>query len=353
MKNVILPAVALLLLAGGAAPSHAQPGAAERERAAADVERAQRETALARERAERERTANRERAERESTANRERAERERAAAAEQARRQADVETDLERAREQMENAAREVARLSAEIAGPIVKDVTRRFRYAGQRAMLGVNIEDTELGVRVAGVSPNGPAAAAGIAIGDTIVAVEGAELADTSSSNFGGARRSPSELLLAQMANVDPGEEVELRILRAGDYRDVMVRTRDVEPGQFFGAPPPNFSFSFPGPSTWKGMFDRSSLWADMQLAALTPALGAYFGTDKGLLVLRGPGNDALGLRDVDVILDIGGREPNGPEHALRILASFERGETLRIAIMREQRRQVLELQIPLDPAG
>jgi hypothetical protein len=36
-----------------------------------------------------------------------------------------------------------------------------------------------------------------------------------------------------------------------------------------------------------------------------------------------------------------------------LRILASFERGETLRIAIMREQRREVLELQIPLDPAG
>jgi hypothetical protein len=99
--------------------------------------------------------------------------------------------------------------------------------------------------------------------------------------------------------------------------------------------------------------MFDRSSLWAGMQLAALTPALGAYFGTDKGLLVLRGPGNDVLGLRDGDVILDIGGREPSGPEHALRILASFERGETLRIAIMREQRRQVLELQIPLDPAG
>ena len=62
----------------------------------------------------------------------------------------------------------------------------------------------------------------------------------------------------------------------------------------------------------------------------------------------MRGPENDALGLRDGDVILDIGGRKPTSPEHAIRILSSFEEGETLKINIMRRQQRQTLELTLP-----
>jgi S1-C subfamily serine protease len=200
--------------------------------------------------------------------------------------------------------------------------------------MLGLNIEDTELGVRVAGVSPNGPAAAAGLNVDDTIVAIEGAELA-------GAEGRSPSELLLAQMASVDPGEHIDLRVLRGGDYLDVEVQARAIEAGQFFY-----------GPRTWNGMF-RPQPWRDLELVALTPDLGTYFGTETGLLVLRAPASATLDLRDGDVILDIGGREPLNPEHAARILASFEPGELLRISIMREQRRETLEIRIPTDPPG
>ena len=270
--------------------------------------------------------------------------------AELERQQASLEREIQRAREQMESAAREVARLSAEMAGPIVNDVTRRFRYAGQRAMLGVNIDDTELGARVVGVSPNGPAAAAGLAVGDTIVAIDGAELAE--SQRAGSAQQSPSELLLAQMANVDAGEMEELRVLRDGDYRNVQVQAREFQPRQFFEPTSPNFSFTFPGANPWTGMFARSRPWADMQLVSLTPELGAYFGTDKGVLVVRAPSNPTLALRDGDVILDIGGREPLNPEHAVRILASFESGEPLRMTIMRTQRREAVEMQIPVEPA-
>ena len=74
--------------------------------------------------------------------------------AEEARR-ASLQEELDRARDEMEQAAQEVARLSAEYAGPIVKDVAKNFRYAGQRAMLGLNITDTDQGARVNGVSPN------------------------------------------------------------------------------------------------------------------------------------------------------------------------------------------------------
>jgi len=298
-------------------------------------------TAQQRQQAEWERQQQRQQAELERQQERQQAEWE--------RQQASFESEMERARAQMESAAREVARLSAEVAGPIVNDVTRQFRYAGQRAMLGVNIDDTELGVRVVGVSPSGPAATAGLTVGDTIVAIDGAELGSTQGAASG--QQSPSELLLAQMANVDPGESVELRVLRDGDYRNVQVQAREFQPGQFFApyAPLP----PLPAMGTWTGMFARSRPWSDMQLVALTPELGSYFGTDKGLLIVRAPKNPALTLRDGDVILDIGGREPLNPEHAIRILASFEPGEALRVTVMRRQRRETLELRIPVDPPG
>jgi S1-C subfamily serine protease len=86
--------------------------------------------------------------------------------------------------------------------------------------------------------------------------------------------------------------------------------------------------------------------------MVTLTPELGSYFGAEKGILVVRGPDSDALGLQDGDVILDIGGREPATPEHAVRILASFEEGETMRINIMRRQRRELLEFAVPAPAA-
>jgi hypothetical protein len=260
---------------------------------------------------------------------------------------ATLERELERARDEMAEAAREVGRLSAELSAPVIRDVQRRFRYAGQRAMLGVNIEDTDAGVRVRGVTPSGPAAAAGIQVGDTIVAIDGAAL------KAAGSSQSATEALLSQLANVDPGEDVKLRVLHDGKERDVTVKAREVEPGQFFGwAGPqalqaPQFPKGFPFVGSWF----RMNAWSSMQLATLTPDLGAYFGTDKGLLVVRAPGDAALKLRDGDVILDIAGRAPTSPEHALRILGSFEPGEKLAVTVMRKQRRETLSIDIPADP--
>jgi C-terminal processing protease CtpA/Prc len=273
----------------------------------------------------------------------------------------DLEREIDRARTELESAAREVARLSGQIVEPVVRDVERRFRYTGQRAMLGVNIEDTERGARIAGVSPSGPAAEAGIKVGDTIIALDGAELG--SPRGAGGVQQSPTELLLAQMANVDPGEDVKLRVLAEnGDERDVTVEARQLTAQVFLRALPSpgaalkgdGHTFSFNEPSSWRVYLEgRGDLWSEMQLVTLTPALGAYFGTTTGLLVVRGPGVDSLRLQDGDVILDIGGREPTTPEHALRILSSFQEGEALKITVMRKQRRETLEFQMPAASAG
>jgi C-terminal processing protease CtpA/Prc len=263
-----------------------------------------------------------------------------------------MERELATARRELEQAARDVARLSAEASGPWVQDMTRNLRYRGQRSMLGISIEDTERGVRVASVSPNGPGAKAGLQIGETILAIDGAQLA----APAGAGKQSPSELLLAQMANVDPGESVKLRMLAEnGTERDVTVQAEPFWSFYVFrnglGQRGPE-RLVLPGSSgngfTWYGF--PSSAWSDMQLVALTPELGAYFGSPKGLLVVRGPRDDALRLQDGDVILDIGGREPSTPEHAVRILSSFQDGEMLKITVMRKQRRETLEFTVPVD---
>ena len=252
----------------------------------------------------------------------------------------DARSDLQEARQALEEAAREVARLSAQAAGPVV----RSFTFISRPAVLGINIGDAEDGVRVDGVTPGGPAADSGVETGDIIMAMDGAEL--------GGD--SPSELLIAQMENVSPGDTVVLTIMRDGDEEEIEVIAGSSR--AFFDRDDRDDSddrrFDFGDLFEGRGdLGDRlvsfRRRWGDMELVELTPELGAYFGTETGILVVRAPSDEALDvLTDGDVILQIGGRTPNDTAHALRILASFESGETLEIAIMRNQSRQTLEVE-------
>lgn len=251
-----------------------------------------------------------------------------------------TEAEMRRARADLEAAAREVARLAGDYSGPAV-DFVRELGSMGRGAVLGIGIEDNEAGVTVVGVTPGGGADEAGIETGDLIVAMDGAEL--------GAAEgRSPSGVLIAQMDNVDPGDTVRLTVRRDGTDREVAVEAQpsraqryafDMPRGRRDGAmhAGPRFLFNRP-----------FGLWVDMELVELTPELGAYFGTEEGVLVVRAPSDDTLPLQDGDVILDIGGRTPTGTGHAMRILASFEPGESLELRIMRERREQTLEVAIP-----
>ena len=251
----------------------------------------------------------------------------------------DATSELQEAREALEEAAREVARLSAQAAGPVVS----RLRIIARPAVLGINIGDAENGVRVDGVTPGGPAAESGVVTGDIIIAMDGAEL--------GGD--SPAELLVGQMENVSPGDAVVLTIIRDGDEEEIEVIAGSSS--ALFGRDGSGERrFDFDDLIEVRGeigdrlrSFRRS--WGDMELVELTPELGAYFGTETGILVVRAPSDETLDvLMDGDVILQIGGRTPNGTAHALRILASFDSGETLELDIMRNQSRQTLEVEFP-----
>jgi C-terminal processing protease CtpA/Prc len=344
---------ALALLCAGVASAQAQGDPETEAQAQRDIERAQQEVQRAQQEVVRQSTQAREQALRQNAEAMRQLEQVRAEAA---RSNAEAQRQMAEARRQLEQAARDLARLSAENGKFATRGTPGIFLYGG-RATLGINldIESTELGVRVVGVTPNGPAANAGVVAGDVIVAVDGTDLT-------GLGPPTPAQRLLDHTRDLDPGETVELRVLRDGDYRDLTVETRERDgfvmlpqmpqpPKMAQSARPPQVVSVAPGAyqlrsrTPW-GLFGPG--FGNLEIVPLTPGLGSYFGTDKGLLVVRASDENSLGLRDGDVILDIGGREPTDAEHALRIMSSFEPGEMLRVTIMRERQRETLEVRIP-----
>jgi len=252
--------------------------------------------------------------------------------------EASLEERLQDAQRRLEDAAREVAELSGEAAGP---RAFREFDFAvrgPRRAMLGVNVGGADPdggGVRVDGVSPGGPAAEAGVKAGDVIVAIDAKPVA------------TGRELVRAMEA-IEPGEKVELGLERDGKPLELAVEARPLDHAFFVGAPgvpalPFGEALPLHGDVHW-----LLGGWGDAEFVTLTPRLGRYFGADKGVLVARAPDDASLGLQDGDVIVAIGGREPQDGPHAMRILRSYQPGEPVEIKILRDRRTQTLSAKVP-----
>lgn len=252
---------------------------------------------------------------------------------------AEMEAQLETARRNLEQAARDVAQLSAQLSTRAIDEVMPMFE-PGQ-AIIGVQLERAAdgKGARVREVSPGGPAADAGLRTGDVIVAVNG--------STTTGA--DPTRQVLGILHDVKPDAKVSVRVLREGKPQEFTLTTR-ASPGMFatvHGLPDmsqlalPELRGDF--------MFHRPLM--DMELATLTPRLGSYFGSDKGVLVVRAPANDALKLEDGDVILTIDGRQPTSGSHATRILGSYQPGEKVTLRILRDHKTLQYETTLPDKP--
>ncbi|HEU4517419.1 MAG TPA: PDZ domain-containing protein [Steroidobacteraceae bacterium] len=258
---------------------------------------------------------------------------------------ATVEQRLQDAQRRLEDAAREIAELSGEAAGP---HAFREFEYflpGPRRAMLGVNLGGVEPnggGVRVESVSPGGPAEEAGVKAGDVIVAVQAKPVA------------TGRELVRAMEA-IEPGDKVELGLRRDGKPVKLAVEARAFDRAFVAGTPAFPAVRALPAlpalPAIHGFEGDMHWLlggWSDAELVTLTPGLGRYFGADKGVLVARAPGESSFGLKDGDVIVAIGGREPQSGTHAMRILRSYQPGESVELKILRDRRAQTLNAKIP-----
>jgi S1-C subfamily serine protease len=237
-----------------------------------------------------------------------------------------------------------------------------------RRARLGIKVNlrarsTDSIGAYVDAVTPNGPAAKAGIQSGDIITKVDGKSVLAGGRAEAQTERESlPGLRLIELAARLQPNDTIPVEFRRGKDRKMVSVVTAD-EPDILFRAEPPGRSFGFryfrpDGPRRMmvplEGDFEDEvvrgpaafvygSPLSDLELAPLNPDLGRYFGATEGILVINVPKDSDLNLKGGDVVLAVDGRKPASPSHLLRIMRSYERGESFKLDILRNGKRETV----------
>ncbi|HLQ12544.1 MAG TPA: PDZ domain-containing protein [Steroidobacteraceae bacterium] len=265
-----------------------------------------------------------------------------------------MEQRLKAAQERMEQAAHEMAEMSLSLNGG-QDSVDRRVKIVVvRRPMLGMSIAEESggaragAGVRVLSVSPGGSAEAAGIRANDEIMSLNGGSL-------HGDAKRTGPEQLHAIMKLAKSGEPMAIEYQRDGKTYKAKIVPKDAhDMHEDLDLPPLPEMLTVEGRVgdamtrvMHLGMRNSSGFGA-AEMVDLSPALGSYFGTEKGLLVVRAPKDQRFKLQDGDVLVDIDGRVPGSVAHALQILASYRTGETVRLHILRQKQRLELSVEVP-----
>jgi C-terminal processing protease CtpA/Prc len=291
--------------------------------------------------------------------------------AEREARREEVEARLQEAQARLEEAAQEVAELSARLSEDALFITLRGLDEIGPRPMLGVNVggpDGDSSGVRIVGITPGGPADQAGLRSGDVMVGIDDEDLIGDDAG----------DRLTAFMKSVEAGQEVTVRYRRDGQEDSVKVVPEEMDPFRIaIGSPGSDWEIDLQGLEELEKLEELEHLeelaelrfsagahgvhfgmgfpgrWRSLEMVSLTPELGDYFDAEKGLLVVRAPEDETLGLEDGDVIVAIDGREPTSPKHAMRILRSYEAGETIKFSIIRKKKSKTLEVVLPEAAVG
>jgi hypothetical protein len=232
------------------------------------------------------------------------------------------------------------------------------FSFSGNRARIGVlvnrvaNAETDKLGAKIDGVTPGGPADKAGLKAGDIITKFNGTALGGIAAEDDEDS--GPGSKLVDLVGDLDPGDTVRVEFRRGSETKTATLVTD--EQGFSMSGRAPSYELDLPKtPMPFMVSPDGEGFslcfgdsWCDLDLVTLNADLGDYFGAKEGVLVVKAPADSALPLKSGDVILSIGGRKPTSPAHAMRILRSYDVGESVSIEIMRHQRRQTLSWTVP-----
>jgi S1-C subfamily serine protease len=237
--------------------------------------------------------------------------------------------------------------------------VARGFAYTmgENRGRIGVivrtdaNTESDKVGAKIEAVTPGGPADKAGLKVGDIITKFNGTSLGGVPSDD--DEESGPGKKLVELAHQLDPGDTVQVEYRRGTDSKRATVVAAKLGDGRF------RMEMGDPGIMVMPGMPDMHDMpdmnfdffvspWGDLKLVSLNPDLGDYFGTKEGILVVKAPADSSLPLKGGDVIISIGGRKPSSPEHAMRILRSYDKGETVSIEILRKQKRMTVAWRVP-----
>ncbi len=269
-----------------------------------------------------------------------------------------LQAELDQARLAMAEAAGRLARLERQLLElgqdrprmfdfrfDLATDPTWRSHFAGFPPRLGILLGEpgSEEHNLVVGVTPGGGAEAAGIRKGDRIVAVDGIEI-DTEADAGASVREALAERRVGDTVDVliqrDDHTELEVAVRLGSAIRDVSAITARVGPeledlrGQLLQLDPDArqaIRRLLPVAPPLAGIAPESELTANHS------GLAGYFGTDRGVIVLRIADDNPLGLASGDVILAIDGIEVQRPVDLGRQLWGREAGSVVSLEVMRQ----------------
>lgn len=252
-----------------------------------------------------------------------------------------------------------------------------------RRARLGISVnmrarESDSVGAYVQSVTPNGPAARAGLQSGDIVTRMNGKPLVGDG-FKVGNEQSAPGMRLIELAALLEAGDTVRLDVRRGKEKRTVSVIAGD-EPvmtwsttygarGFVFGDNPEAIAEALRRseeglersyrmerrhdgppmvmertPMPPRMMFLAGGPLAELELAPMNVELGRYFGTSEGVLVIRAPADSKLSLKGGDVVLAVDGRTVASPAHLIRVLRSYGESERFRIDLMRMKKRETVQ---------
>ncbi len=230
------------------------------------------------------------------------------------------------------------------------------YTFSDNRGRIGVIVDTRadangdKVGARIEGITPGGPAEKAGLKAGDVITKFNGTALAGAKPEEDEDS--GPGMKLIDLARTLDPGDTVQVEYRRGSESRKATIVAADLGDGPMWvgggpgemrmdmwrmpGGPGNNFEFGFRSP------------WGGIELVKLNPDLGDYFGVREGVLVVRAPEDSTLALKGGDVITAIGTRKPSSPEQAMRILGSYDPGDTVTLNVLRKKKAITVTWIVP-----
>jgi membrane-associated protease RseP (regulator of RpoE activity) len=276
--------------------------------------------------------------------------------------------ELGEVRAQMQELSRKMAALSVELGegGPR----SYAYRYIGDpdRAIIGVVLDRDDKGVRITGVTPNGPAARAGLRDGDVITSIDGKPVG----KGVGNAQSALANLKDGQAVTIAyaRGEQkstVKVEAQRHEAWNWPMLMSEDPEhpflPKDFNERISAGIERATREAERNHARIERSTReamkhvrpmprlampWWGLNLAPLNADLGHYFGTDKGVLVIAADDDSLPGIKAGDVITNIAGETVDRPEDALRALRDQQAGKDVPIKLLRDRKPLALDMKAP-----
>ncbi len=196
-------------------------------------------------------------------------------------------------------------------------------------------VDEVDGGIRIVAVVPGGPAFRAGLRSGDLLIEAENVQLTD-------------QEALERVLSGHDPGQQLQVAVLRNGESRTFRVRPAERPRAPAFAAPrvapatPKSLRDSLP----WV-LLDVSS---GLKTVSITEELRVHYGVpgDRGVLVVRvaedGPG-DRAGIEVGDVLIGVGTEPVTTSGEVERVLARRDRSVALKIELVRNREIRVINL--------